>query len=436
MARPPRSQFPAARAWRPSLALASAVSTALVVAFGAPAHAQEVRLRWVLPAGDLYQGQTFALGLEVTATAPDEGGFVQLFPQPLGLPIQLEALGALEAMEQLELFPLKGPSPPQGRGGAPAPAEGLDQGIQNNGRARSVVLDGELVQALDLDPDAAVTQLRLTRLARARRAGPLRLPESVGRYAISSAFREDLVRGSVPVDREERTVRGASLTVDVLPLPERGQPVDFEGAVGAMTLEVSVEPNRARVGETLQLQVTVLGGSLNEGRAEPRLAPVEGLRLIGTRSARVQAAGRPGRTFRYDLEATSTAPTATPAVTLVTFDPSTNPPGYRTLSASPQPLAIRPGLPAAPTPGEPMGGPARPSAGSPAGSSAGSPAGSPAGSSTAAAVPSPLPPRSEGPEERQRETRLVWTPAVLIFIFVLAAVSTRRRRRSGGRDPQ
>lgn len=343
---------------------------AITLAASGRAHAQEVELRWVLPTGDIYEGQTFELALEVTATATEAGGFVQLFPQPLGLPIQLEALEPLASLEQLELLPR------EDRGGC------------------SVVLDGEIARAQDLDPDPGVTQLLLTRLARARRPGTIRLPEATGRYAVSSAFTEDLVRGSVPVDRVERAARGASTSLGILPLPEENQPIDFEGAVGPLTMGVSVEPNRAQVGETLRLEVTLLGGSLNKGRAEPRLAAVDGLRLVGTRSDRTWTEAQFGRTFRFDLEATSTAPTATPAVTLVTFDPEADPPGYRTLRAAPLPVSIRPG------------------------SDASTPA------------PDQVPREGEGPPDPPGKPRLIWTPAVMVFIVVLAAISTRRRRRS------
>jgi hypothetical protein len=366
MARPAPLRPPTRpRRWCP-LALAVGAATAAAL----PVHAQEVALRWELPAGDIYQGQTFPLTLEVTATAPPQGGFVQLFPQPLGLPVQIEGFGAIE---QLELVPR------------------ADTGDC------SVVLDGELARAQDLDPDPSVTRLRLSCLARPRRSGPAALPAITARYAVTSAFRDDLVRGSVPVDRTEGSARGDAVTLDVLPLPEADQPIDFEGAVGSLALEVSVTPNRVMVGETLQLAVACLGGSLNDGRAEPRLEAVEGLRVVGRRSERIWEGQRVGRTFWYDLEATSTAAIATPAVRLVTFDPVADPPAYRILKGAPLPVAIRP------APGS--AAPSPPSA-----------HGTPAADGDTAPEPTGKP-------------RLIWTPAVLGFIVLLAVTSTLRRRR-------
>lgn len=359
------------RRWCP-LALAMGAAAA-----GAPpVHAQEVALRWDLPARDIFQGQTFPLTLEVTATAPPRGGFVQLFPQPLGLPIQIEGFGAIE---QLELVPR------------------ADTGDC------SVVLDGELTRASDLDPDPNVTRLRLSCLARARRSGPAALPAITARYAVTSAFRDDLVRGSIPVDRTEGSARGDAVTLNVLPLPEADQPIDFEGAVGSLALEVGVTPNRAMVGETLQLEVSCLGGSLNDGRAEPRLEAVEGLRVVGHRSERTLEGDRVGRTFWYDLEATSTAAIATPAVRLVIFDPVADPPAYRTLEGAPLPVAIRPAPGSAP-------------------SSPPSAPGAPATEEDSAPEPSEKP-------------RLVWTPAMLGIIVLLAVASTLRRRRQAPGGP-
>ena len=144
-----------ARPWRlPAAVLA--LSGALAPAAGAlnpAAGAQEVRLEWSPPNGDVYAGQTFDLTLEVTVTRPAEGGLVQLFPQALGLPVQLEAFAGVEG---LELLP------------------GADSGEV------SLVLDGEVSRADDLDPREDVTRVRLTRRARARRPGAHRCPSPWG----------------------------------------------------------------------------------------------------------------------------------------------------------------------------------------------------------------------------------------------------------------
>lgn len=58
-----------------------------------------------------------------------------------------------------------------------------------------------------------------------------------------------------------RTVEIASdpLFLQVEPLPESGKPSDFEGAVGSFSLSLKADKNRAKVGEAVNLAVTVEG---------------------------------------------------------------------------------------------------------------------------------------------------------------------------------
>ncbi len=374
MVRPLPIAKPAHSAWPCRLAGLVAAGITLL----APAAGQEVELRWDVPQGDIYAGQTFPLTLEVTATTSGGGGFVQLFPQPLELPIQIEAFGAIS---HLSLAP------------------------RVDGGETAVVLDGQVRRAEREPSEPGVTVLRFTHLAWARRSGSIRLPEIAGQYATTSGFREDLVRGQVPLDRQERTSRGPSRSINVLPLPETDQPIDFEGAVGPMTMEASVRPNRAVVGETIQLVVTLVGGSLNEDQAEPRLEPLEGLRLVGTRSEELREDARLGRAFRFDLEVTSSTPTRTPAATLTVFDPESEPPSYTRIRSDPVPIAIR-SLPA-----------------------------DRAAQADMETVPAPGEADLRASTESREEPRLIWTPAVAAFIALLALVSALRKRRERGGGP-
>lgn len=364
MARSLTCSTPARKRARPVRRRRLASLAVLLVAIASHAPAQVIDLSWQFPDGDIYAGQTFPLTLEVTATVEGDGGFVQLFPQPLGLPLQVEAFAAITGLVL---------------------APGFDQGDS------SLVLDGEIVRTQAQPGGPGVTRHRITRLAQARREGPVALPEVAATYATCSGFRQDLVRGSVPVDRMERVARGASRTIEILPLPEADQPVDFEGAVGPFTITCSVAPNSAQVGDTLRLTVDVLGGPLPEDQGLPRLELVEGLRQVGTR--RETAVGALGTRITFDLTATSTAPMWTPTPTLVVFDPTATPPAYDRLSGAALPIAIRARQGVA---SEPAAGPA-----------------------------------GDG-EEPARKPRLVWTPAVAAFIVLFAAISTLRRRRGHG----
>ena len=380
MPRRPSQQHPRRRApWaHPAAFLVTCL--ALGLQWSGAAAAQSLDLAWVLPERSLYAGETFELTLEVTYEAPEEGGLVQLFPQALGLPVQLEAFGSVSGLDVLPA-PL-GDAGPAGDG---AP----------EGDGTSLVLDGEVVRAPDLDPSAPTTRLRITRAARARRPGTIRLPELVGRYAVSSGFRSDLVRGDVPIDREDRLSRGAPRDLAVLPLPDSRAPIDYGGAVGPLVATGRLDRNRAVVGDTLRLEVEFTGGWLNDGKARPTLAPVEGLELTGSTTGSLEGSGGAGRSFRFDLLVTSSAPVATPAVTLTTFDPTADPPGFREAALAPLPISVR-----AP--------------------------------SREAVEPAPEP-QDGAPAEGKPP--LVWTPAVLAFMVLLAAVMLRRQRRDGGGGP-
>ena len=57
----------------------------------------------------------------------------------------------------------------------------------------------------------------------------------------------------------QKTVTAGKRTIQVKPLPEQGKPLNFTGAVGDFTLEVTTSKNSLKAGESLQAQVKVKG---------------------------------------------------------------------------------------------------------------------------------------------------------------------------------
>ena len=57
----------------------------------------------------------------------------------------------------------------------------------------------------------------------------------------------------------EESIQTDPITLDVRPLPERGRPADFGGAVGNLDLAVSLSTPRVRVGEAASLRLTISG---------------------------------------------------------------------------------------------------------------------------------------------------------------------------------
>lgn len=65
--------------------------------------------------------------------------------------------------------------------------------------------------------------------------------------------------GNYLLTRVNRTIAAGNKTIDVKPLPEKGKPADFTGAVGDFNFDVSSTKNSLNAGESLQVKVEVKG---------------------------------------------------------------------------------------------------------------------------------------------------------------------------------
>jgi hypothetical protein len=65
--------------------------------------------------------------------------------------------------------------------------------------------------------------------------------------------------GSLLMTRVNKTVSAGNKTIDVKPLPEAGKPLDFTGAVGDFTFDVTPSKQQLDASESLQLKVAVRG---------------------------------------------------------------------------------------------------------------------------------------------------------------------------------
>jgi hypothetical protein len=93
-------------------------------------------------------------------------------------------------------------------------------------------------------------------------------PLREGRIAIPPALLEYTVPPAEYYGKAERVrVNGEARTLDVQPLPDEGRPNDFSGAVGEVTISVTVDPLAARVGDAMTVTVRV------EGRGNVKLFP-------------------------------------------------------------------------------------------------------------------------------------------------------------------
>jgi hypothetical protein len=347
-------------------------SFALATLAAAPEVPAGVSLTWALPDRAVYAGEVISVSLEVTVPEPWLGeNLLQLFPQPLDLPLQVSGF---EGLPSGRLVPLDG-----------QPDEG----------SKTVVVDGEICQAtgpvLSESPNGQLASFSVRRWFTVPRAGAIQLPGAGAHYAYAASFRDDFVRGRVPVERETADALGSSAELTVLGLPEESRPLEFAGAVGAFRLSAQRAQSSVRLGDSVKVIVRVEAPGDHPGP------------LLETRDLQVEASEdfielgrtltRSGGTTSIDVSfgARSVGFHELPAASLAVFDPTLSPPAYRVARVEGPGVQVRP-------------------------------ASDEAGPSTPAATS-----QDTAPEETPGPTPY-WTMAVAAFVFALAVASVIRRR--------
>ena len=148
----------------------------------------------------------------------------------------------------------------------------------------TVAVGGRVVTAsrlTDVDRDGrvfarAAVRARLLPI----RAGSIELAAVTARYAYATEFRDHLLRGREPVDRQEATASSAPLSLEVRRL--RGDaPADFTGGVGTFDVEWLGGGESVPVGQSFEVTMSVFGGedtNLAQVRA-PSLASLDGFHV-------------------------------------------------------------------------------------------------------------------------------------------------------------
>lgn len=149
------------------------------------------------------------------------------------------------------------------------------------------------------------------------------------------------------------------LTLQVLPLPAAGRPVDFGGLVGTFTLGATVEPRQIKAGDSITLTATVRGRGNARRIPELKIPPLDGVKIYADQPVvRDESDGDgvvvtkvmtwalvPERAGRYRI----------PPLALGYFDTATG--SYRTLTTDEASVSVAPGAPdrAPPPPPRPAG---------------------------------------------------------------------------------
>lgn len=179
--------------------------------------------------------------------------------------------------------------------------------------------------------------LRLRRSYTPTRTGTIEFPVSFFEFGEvierRDFFRTERQKG------ETYFARAPEFTVEVVPLPEAGRPVDYSGAIGKLAASATAQPRDVDAGESIKLRVEWSG----EGNLEFFTAP-DPSRLEAFRDFRVygktEEKGFDRRVVVYDLAPLSSQVRAIPPLPLSVYDPQES--RYTSVQTAPIEIRVRP----------------------------------------------------------------------------------------------
>lgn len=235
--------------------------------------------------------------IEVRVSA-DPSRLVQLFSQKLDVPIQLQAMWLKADVGQ------------------------------------TLVLNDSAVEAASVTSGIYVLRQRVV----PKEPGALALDVIRLRYATAKSFREDFLRGRVPVGRvdEERLISVPPISVRALP----DAPASFHGAIGVFTISAESDMREVDVDQPFFLTITIRGSANVDQFDTPRLDALRGFHVYGALDDRASDL----RTIRYELAVTDAKRNVIPAIEFTSFDPETG--QYRVVATKPIELSVRATKPA------------------------------------------------------------------------------------------
>lgn len=138
-------------------------------------------------------------------------------------------------------------------------------------------------------------------------------------------------------------------SIEVVPVPEEGRPVDWSGAIGDVQVDREVRRRDIDLGDSIKFELSYRGEGNLEFFDPPdlsRVAGFEDFRVLG-----VEDRTEPySRLIEYDLVPRSADVTEIPPVPLTVFD--TEAESFRTIESDPVEIRVRPGDPGADDPFE------------------------------------------------------------------------------------
>lgn len=174
-------------------------------------------------------------------------------------------------------------------------------------------------------------------------------PVKAGSFPLK--FTELFVIGRSFFNRQQLELSSDDLTIDVLPLPQEGKPVEFSGAIGNFSIQrPTLDANQVQVGEPVTMRVVVKGQGNFKRMGAPVMVENDGWRSYPPESSfrATDTFGTEGEmTYEYVLIPRDDSVTETPRVNFSFFEPKAGeyveltPPGLP-ITVTPAPPGSRP----------------------------------------------------------------------------------------------
>jgi hypothetical protein len=181
------------------------------------------------------------------------------------------------------------------------------------------------------------TVIQIERMFIPERIGPLKLPPVTLQYAYAKSFREDLLRGRIPLDSQNGLVQGPITNLEVRALPTAKRPATFSGAIGRF--QISTQANRRSIaaGDPFRLTLRIQGQGNFGAFQMPGLAGHPALHVLG----QVEQSSPSSQTVLLDIKAEAGVEEI-PSIPFSFFELDDNGTGhYETIRSSPIRLEVR-----------------------------------------------------------------------------------------------
>ncbi len=166
-------------------------------------------------------------------------------------------------------------------------------------------------------------------------------PEILARFTLVPRRPGGLTIPPFRVRVGERLVASRPTSIAVANVPVGGRPPSFLGGVGAFRVAARVEPSTVRVGQPVEVEITMIGTAAAGSNLVPDLSGWSTLGpsfQIRDSSSQVDRSDPTTRTFRYRVRPTKPGRAVLPPVPLAAYDPLSR--GYVTRYTPSLPLTI------------------------------------------------------------------------------------------------